>query len=325
MAKSGSNNLLAIALVGLFLLLGFSAYQWYQLRTVKAELSSTKSNLLENEKLQAELEQDYQNALGNLEELRGTNTDLNSMIDQQKAELTEQKKKVSNLIWARGELTKIREELDIFKSQSAAYASEIRDLKAQNASLSTDNRMLSSAKTALEGEVAIQGQKIQDLDEKTTKLSKIKAEIEGENTMLSGKVDMAEAIKINFISVNGFKERDGKDAKMTNRAKNTAFLKTCFKTETNLVTAAGDETFYLRLLSPSGETMFDEQLGSGTLTNKLDGSDVRYTSSGDIAYGNTDTEGCISFEPNYELGAGNYGVEIFNKGYLVGKGNFQLK
>lgn len=325
MGKSGSNNLLAIALVGLFLLLGFNAYQWYQLRNVKTELANTKSSLLENEKLQAELEQDYQSALSNLEELRGTNTELNTMIDQQKAELTEQKKKVSNLIWTKGELNTVREELELFKSQAASYASQIRDLKSKNASLTSDNQMLTSAKVALEGEVASQGQRIQDLDEQTNLLTEVKTRIENENTQLSSKVDMAEAIKINFISVDGFKERNGKEAKQTSRAKNVAFLQTCFKTESNYVVQPGDETFYVRLISPTGETMFDEQLGSGTLTNKLDGSDVRYTTAGDITYNNADAEGCISWDPNYALGAGNYGVELFNKGYLVGKGNFLLK
>lgn len=322
MAKSNSNNILAIVLIGLFLLLGFCAYQWYQIRTLKQELSSTKDNLLQTEKLQAELEQDYQLALDNLEEMRGTNTELNAMIDQQKAELSNQKKKITNLLWTRGELGKAKEEMEILRNQAASYAAQIRDLKTQNIELSSANSTLKLAKAELESEVETQTATIADLDEKTTQLTEIKQQIEEENSTLSSKVDMAEAIKINFIGVSGVKEKSGKE---TMRAKASDQLKACFKTESNHVVNAGDEMFYIRIINPGGETLFDQNLGSGTLSSKLDGSDVRYTTTSSIAYNNEDAEGCVVYDPGFELGKGNYNVEIYNKGYRVGNGNFILK
>ena len=91
------------------------------------------------------------------------------------------------------------------------------------------------------------------------------------------------------------------------------------------VTPAGEEVFYVRIMSPQGETLAVESSGSGTLTNKLNGEEIRYTTSGSVQYDQKDTNVCIDYTPNAALGKGNYAIEIYNKDYMVGKGSFLLK
>ena len=324
MANSNS-NLLAIFSILLFLLLGLVGYQYFQITQLKDNLSVTKSNMLETEKIQAELEQDYQSALDNLEELRGTNADLNTLIDNQKIELTAQKKKVSGLIWTKGELGKAREELEIFRSQAAGYAAQIRDLSAKNADLTKANSQLSDTKTQLETAVATQTKTINGLTTEKKELTELKASIEKQNSFLSDKVSIGQVVKVNDINVKAYKLRNNRDAKETTRAKNTDYLKTCIKTETNLVVDPGDETFYIRLISPGGETISDSSKGAGVVTNVVDNSEVRYTMSTTNTYNNEILETCLEYNPGYVLPAGNYSVEAYNKGYLVGSSNFLLK
>jgi len=46
--------------------------------------------------------------------------------------------------------------------------------------------------------------------------------------------------------------------------------------------------------------------------------------SGTLTYNNEDTEACMDWEPSAQVVKGNYSVEIYNKGYRVGKGSFNL-
>ena len=61
------------------------------------------------------------------------------------------------------------------------------------------------------------------------------------------------------------------------------------------------------------------------LTNKLDNSQVRYTTSGEISYKNEDTNACIDWSLAEKFLKGDYKMEIYNNGFLVGKGQFKLK
>ena len=102
-------------------------------------------------------------------------------------------------------------------------------------------------------------------------------------------------------------------------------LRVCFLTETNMVTQPGNKKFYIRIINPTGETVAVEDAGSGVLTNKLDNSQVRYTTSGDVNYKNEDTNACIDWTLPEKLVKGDYKIEMYNNGFQVGKGQFKLK
>ncbi len=325
MSKSNNSNLIAILGVIIFLLLGLVGYQWYDIQQLKQAVTTTKSTLIENEKIQVELEQDYQSALDNLEELRGTNTELNRLIDEQKIELAAQKKKVSSLIWTKGELKSAREELEIFRTQAAGYANQIRELSAKNNQLNATNNQLAADKTQLQTAITEQTQTISNLSDQKSQLTEIKAKMEAENKYLAEKVGIGQIIKVNTINVTPYKTRSNKDAKVTTRAKNADYFTACITTEKNEVVDAGEEKFYVRLISPGGETIYDESKGSGEIISKTDGTNVRYTTVKNTTYQNTNLEACIEYNPDYTLPSGNYAVEVYNKGYLVGQSAFLLK
>ncbi|MCB9328528.1 MAG: hypothetical protein H6572_07550 [Lewinellaceae bacterium] len=82
-----------------------------------------------------ELDQDYQAALVSLEEMRSENTDLNTLIDSQKAELATQKEKINNLIWTKRELTKAKDEIKKLTTQNNSFLAELEKLRSENATL----------------------------------------------------------------------------------------------------------------------------------------------------------------------------------------------
>ncbi len=322
--RSGQ-NFKVWALIAIIGLLGLNAYQWFTNNQLKTQNTSQQSNLVELEKAQAELDQDYQDALERLEELRGENKEANDLIDSQKKELEIQKGKISNLIWTQRELGKAKEEMAKLTASVTDYVAQINNLKTENTKLNESNTQLTTANQTLNTSLEQEKKEKEEVVQARAVLASEKEEIAKTNEKLSSKVDMANAIKINFIEVKGFDVKDDGKLKEKGKAKDIEMLRMCFTTETNLVTTAGSKKFFVRIVSPTGETVAQEDKGSGVLTNKLDNTQVRYTTSGDIQYDNKDTNACIDWALADKLAKGNYGIELFNNGFMVGKGNFMLK
>ncbi len=311
-------NLTAILIGIIILLLGLVGYLWYNMSKLSTTNQVQQTEMMELQKVQAELDQDYQAALESLEEMRGSNTQLNALIDSQKIELKAQKEKINGLIWNKKELDKARTELKSLNANVAKYLADIQQLKEENKVLSENNTQLTMK---IEEEVKAKEEVI--LAKNT--LTAEKENLTKTNTALGSKVDMANAIKINFMEVKGYEIKNDGKLKDKSKAKDIELLRVCFLTETNMVTPAGQKKFFIRILNPQGETIAIEAQGSGVLDNKLDNSQVRYTTSGDITYKNEDTNACIDWTLADKLVKGDYKIEMYNNGFLVGKGQFKLK
>ncbi|MDA9333051.1 hypothetical protein N9Q80_03030, partial [Saprospiraceae bacterium] len=285
---------------------------------LKQDTANQKTELIELEKIKTELDQDYKAAIEGLDELRGDNEELNQLIDSQKLSLQGQKEKINNLIWSKRELGKARKEMKALKDQAQQYIKELIKLR-------DDNQFLTSSNTQLKEEKEALNQLYAEIAQAREILIVEKEEIIKEKAILSGKVDIAEAIKINYMEVQGYQVKDDGKTKKKNKAKNINMLRTCFLTETNVVAQGGEQEFYIRIIDPVGETITDSNDGVGVLTNKLDSTQVMYTTSGSIDYQNEDTRGCISLSLSEKLTKGIYDVEIYNNGFMVGKGDFKLK
>ena len=311
-------NFTAIAITVIIALLGLNAYQWYVNSKLSGANQVQETEMMELQKVQAELDQDYQAALESLEEMRGDNAQLNALIDSQKGELKTQKDKINNLIWTKKELDKAKTELKSLNANVAKYLADIQQLREENKILSDNNSQLT---LRVEEEIKAKDEVIQAKNA----LSEEKENLSKSNAALGTKVDMANAIKINFMEVKGYEIKDDGKLKEKSKAKDVEMLRVCFLTETNMVTGSGQKKFFIRIINPQGETIAIEDSGSGVLTNKLDNSQVRYTTSGEITYKNEDTNACIDWTLSEKLMKGDYKIEMFNNGFLVGKGQFKLK
>lgn len=316
---------MAWAIVAIVGLLGLNAYQWFSISQLKTQNSEHQSNLLDLEKAQAELDQDYQDALERLEELRGDNKEANDLIDSQKKELEVQKAKIGDLIWSKRELGKAKEELAKLNVQVNDYVAQLTALKNENLALTDQNVQLTSANQQLSTTLDQEKKEKEEIANARAILASERDNLSKTNATLSSKVDLANAVKINFVEVKGYEVKDDGKLKEKGKAKDIEMVRVCFTTETNLVTPSGSKKFFIRIVNPQGETVAQEDNSSGVLTNKMDNTQVRYTTSGDITYNNKDTNACIDWTLATKLTKGNYNIEMYNNGYQVGKGNFTLK
>lgn len=327
MTSKSKNNLATWAIIAIIALLGLNGYQWFVNSQITSENTRQETELVEIEKVNAELDQDYQAALGSLEDMRGDNKELNDLIVSQKKELTAQKDKINNLIWSKRELNKAREQIASLSSQAAGYVAELTKLREENAVLASNNTALTQENQTLNTQYQEVSAARLALQEEQTVLAAEKERLAKTNEVLSEKVDMANAIKINWMEVQGYKLKDNGQRKKKKRAKDLDLLEVCFKTETNMVVETGATKFQVRIIEPTGETIAIESAGAGVLTNKLDNTKVRYTYEGIIDYKNEDTEGCVGWmvSESINLTKGIYDLEMYNNGFLVGRGNFKLK
>lgn len=310
-----------IAIVALLIL---SGYLWYENSQLKTTNKTQIAEMSELEKVQAELDADYQAALESIETLRTDSQELNALIDNQKEELKAQKTKINNLIWTKRELDKAREEIGKFETLTAGYLAEITDLKSQNEMLTAENYKLVKDVNVLNENLTAEKEVTAELTEAKAVLVSEKEDLSKKNTNLSDKVSLGSVIKVNWMSFEGGNVEDDGSWKRRKLKKRMDVLRTCFRTETNVLVPAGDETFYVRIVNPQGETMQANDIDSGEITDKLTGETMRYTMSGTLTYNNEDTEACMDWNPDFVVEKGVYHVELFNKGYKVGTGDFEL-
>lgn len=326
MSTSNSNSrLLPIAIIGLILLLGVSGYLAYQNNQLKSNYTQLENRLDETEILKKDVEKQYYESLAELEELKGSNEELNALIDEQKAKLKSDKKRIDGLLRDKRNLRSVRKELAALKTKTAEYVAEIGKLREENEQLAAANVNLNQENQNLQASVAAKTQTNQELSAAKAALVSEKKVLMEERAALTNTVTLASVVKVNEVKVTGLKLKKSGKTVRKRYAKNVDLLNICFKTSENEVAVAGSEQFHVRLINPIGETLAIEEMGSGVLTNSATKEQVRYTKIANHQYNNDATEVCVTWDTPIKLSKGTYKVEVYNKGFLAGKGTFRLK
>ena len=321
MSQSSQQKLLALATVAIIALLGLSAFLIYTKVNQDKLIKKQSAELIEETRLKADLEKEYYQALSDLEEMRGNNSELNAMIETQKTELKKQKDRIDGLIKSSKELEKARDEI----SKLRGYVTEVEELRKANAALQESNTALTTERDELV--ITVQQEKLTNeaLSTEKAALASERDVLSSEKAELTKKVDIASSIKVSDISATGYKVRSsGKEADSKSAAKIDG-IKVCFKTTSNVIVSSGQERFYMRLINPLGEVMAIQDLGSGNLQLSNTGESIQYTQSVEVDYKEEPVDGCINWQPGITFERGTYEVEIYNKGFLSGKGSFVLK
>lgn len=323
--KPSNNNTIAIAAVIIVALLGLSAFlgvRNFQLNNTKKELTT---DFEKTEELKVELEKQYYEALSELEEMRGSNEELNALIEQQQEELKTQKDKIDGLLGDSRNYRAARKEMANLKSQVEQYVAEINQLREENELLSANNTQLTEQNQTLNSDLEAERMTSAQLTSERAILVSEKETLETERAQLAKKVDIASVIKVENIDAAGYKLRkSGKPVKKSN-AKNVERIIVQFNTTENAVTETGTEFFHVRIINPLGETIAMEELGSGIFTNSATGEQIRYTMTAETEFNGTGDAVSIAWNPGQAFTKGNYEVEVYNKGYLAGSTSFQLK
>lgn len=315
----------AIAAVIAVVLLGLCTFLLIRNYNLKSENQQLSSNYDESEQLKADLEKQYYEALSELEGMRGSNEELNALIEQQKVELTSQKDKIDGLIANKSQLTKAKQELSQLRGKVDQYVAEINQLRGEIEALTGENIELNEKNQNLSTTLESERMTTADLSSQRAVLVSEKEALEKNNSTLSKKVNIASVIKVNNIEAEGIKMRSNGKPVSKSFADNVEQLRVCFETSNNSVADEGTEVYHIRILNPNGETISIENLGSGVFTNGATGEELKYTMAKEFEYDHKAGSLCASWAPQQAFAKGTYEVEIYNKGYLAGSTSFRLK
>jgi len=308
--------------VAIAALLGLCVFLLVSKLNTSKQLDATTMELTQQKEAMTELETKYNDAVTQLEQQKGINAELDAKINEQLQNLEAQKNEIAGLIQKNKEY---RGAMNSFERQKTQYLAEIEDLKKKVGELTASNTELSSKNQELSTNLTQTQSQLQEESTAKAALISEKTQLETERAQLSKKVDIASAIRVKNVTVKAVDVRSNGKEKTKSRASKVDKLNICFTTEPNEVVPAGEETFQIRVVDPTGAPLAIESLGSGVSVDKKAESEFRFTTTATCNYSNGETNVCGAWQPGQNFAKGKYTVEIYNKGYLVGTGAFNLK
>jgi len=315
-------------------LLGFNAYLLFnKLPTAEKALSAETTLREEAQQELANLETEYNATIAKLDEAIAENQEFASTIEKQKEELGKSKSRIQGLLnkgkTTQEELDRARALMASFTTEKNNYLAEIAALQRKNEGLVAQTKVLTTEKEVLSETVEEQRVIEEDLRKEKRGLEEVKEDLEIEKVALTEEKEnfksMASALKVNSIVTTPIKVKSNGEEKAVKFGKRADKMKVCFDVLENAAASNGPETIYLRLLNTAGQTLAIEALGSGEFKDMITGQPARFTISETIDYENAPTNMCMYWASDKGFEKGKYTVELYNKGYIMGRETILLK
>ena len=204
---------------------------------------------------------------------------------------------------------------------------EIKKLKKENVVLILRNDSLSREAQILKvGLVNIQ-KALEDssktFDLKERELSEKSRVLEIRNKELTEKVSAAAALRAEGVNVYAISSR-GKESSVNNqKARKVDKIRVMFHLQENTFASKEIKTVFLRIIEPTGTTISDYNLGSGTFDFK--GRELTFTRRQRIFYENNHQSVEFIYSRPNGFKAGKHEIELYAEGYLIGLGTFEVR
>ena len=281
--------------IGIALLMAaISAYMYTQMHQ-QQEQNQQMIQVLEMDK--AEMENEYkQFSMQYNEMMAQINNDslINQLaIEQQRSDSLLQELQRTKANDAR-EIMRLKKELATLRQVLRDYIIQIDSLGRENEALKVDNTNLRQENQQAQADIS---------------------NLTNQNEQLSDKVAIASQLNATSISVIPLNKR-GKECKKIKDVKKIAIH---FTISRNVTTATGMRTLYLRITTPTGETL--SKGGSFDFENKQ----LPYSIRKDIEYTGQEQAVSLYWDVNETLSAGEYRIDIFADGQVIGQTRHNLK
>jgi len=280
-------GVLIAIVIALALLLSGLIFKYYDQKSKMTEMV----NVLTEEK--DSLSHELENMLFRYDTLKTSNDSLSREIDLEKDRI----KKLLALQASNAQKIRLyKKELGTLREIMKSYIRQIDSLNTKNQALQAENK-----------EVKTQLHSVQKTNQE---LQKIKED-------LSGKVAVASVIQAKNIVATPLNKR----SKPRNRVDRVTKIRVCFTLRENPIASAGYKTVYLRLIRPDNIVLAP----SPDNVIEIDGKTIAYSVSREVEYLNQDIDMCIYWDNDGSLIDGNYTVELYLEGNLIGHTDFILE
>lgn len=307
MSESNKSSKKTVYLVIIFLLLLINLVGAYYLFKGQQDLEATQTEVVGLKDDLSTLQADFNAQLAELNEMKGINADLDAIIAEREAEIAEHLEEIqkwkNQSSYNKNELNKLKGKIVEFEAERAAFIAQIDELSKENAELT-------ELKNKLEEDLSTE--------------KEVTATLTEEKEYLSEKFELGSLLQADELSAVGIKIKDSGVEKEVAKVKNVDKVMVCYQTGENKVREEGDVEMQLRIVNPSGETLFLGEEGSGSFTSKENGQEIRYSKEAAFNFDGSNKKICIYWGHQIDQ-AGTYTAEIYQEGYLLGMTTFELK
>ncbi len=258
-----------------------------------------------------------------------------------------------------------QQQLDSVKTDRASLQSDFDAASAKIDQLTTANAKLDSAlqgdkesmvklrnqisavlqnSKATKQELAQAREMINSLNDKTKQYEARIAELEKENTVLTGQnktltkerdstITQNTAIKklASVLTCSNIRmepihvKRNGKE-KETTKAKKVDVLRIIFDVDENRIAESGTKQIYVRIIAPDANVMTSAANGSGMFTaGRGDQLSFSVVKGVPLTQGQPLKNIMIDWKQDGDYAKGNYTIELYNEGFKVGSGAVTMK
>jgi predicted RNase H-like nuclease (RuvC/YqgF family) len=204
---------------------------------------------------------------------------------------------------------------------------EIKKLRRENGVLIARNDSLSREAQLLKDGLTNVQKALRDssltFDVKQKELSERSRVLEVRNQELAEKVTVAAALRAEGVNVYAISTRGKESGVQNQKAKRIEKIRVMFHLQTNPLATKEIKTIYLRIIEPTGNTLSDYALGSGSVMFK--GKELTYTAKQRIFYENNHQSVEFIYARPNAYREGKHEIELYAEGFLIGLGSFEVR
>ncbi|MFN8249820.1 MAG: hypothetical protein U0T68_12770 [Ferruginibacter sp.] len=297
--KNAVIGVLAVALVSLG---GYTIYDKSN-NTKTIQQQETKIASISDEK--SNLQSSFDASLARLDSMATVTTSLQNQLTEKNSEIAKDKEEIRKILNNKNATAK---ELARAKTLIANLNEKISGMEQEVARLTQENQTLTQDKMVL---TADKEKLTQDLATTTT----VKTELEK-------KVDVASTLNASNILITPYNvKRNGKE-KVSTTAKRVDKIVVSFDVA-NRIIQPGSTDLYVVVMGPDGQPIANGT--SGSFTTREEG-DKTYTAKLPVDLETAKTKNvAFTFNPGTSFQKGNYKIQIYQNGFLIGEGTRELK
>lgn len=283
-----------IGIIGVLLIAALAGVTYLLFNEKQANREMQEEFKLEKE----DLENDYTSFVQQYDELKMT------VANDSLAQLLEQ------------EQLKTQRLLEELRTVKTTNATEIRRLKNELATLRKVMVGYVNQIDSLNRLTEQQRVQIAEVTEKYEQATRQVSSLSEERKNLTKQVTLAAQLDATNISLFPQNKR-GKEAK---KVKDVQKLRVSFNIARNITAQAGEKTVYVRISKPDNDVLTKDRNDTFTYENRQ----LAYSIKKYIEYTGEEQAITVYWDVNEVLYAGNYRVDIFADGNLIGSGSFAL-
>jgi len=302
--RDSKNLLLGILVAALIILAGFFIYDHSNSgdkikaqQTEVAKITTEKSNI----------QSSFDASLARLDSMQTVNTEMDSNLTASKNEIAKMKTEIRSILNKRNATSR---ELSRARNLIAQLNGKISDLQSQVAMLTQQNDSLRQNVAVLTTEKETLSRNL----DSTIVVKKV----------LEKKVDVASTLNADNITITPVKVRHNGKEKVSSVAKRVDKLLVSFDVN-NRIIEPGTTDLYVVVIGPDGKPVTTPTSSGDTFTTREEG-DKAFTAKLPVDLETAKTKNVqFAFAPGSHFQQGNYKIQIYQNGFLIGEKTRELK